>query len=373
MRVHVFTHYLPPHLGGVERYTVELWSRVASRGVDVHLFACGSDPSASTSFTSGLPSTLLPCVRLLAGQYPVMLPTPLCMRVLLSRGWATPDVIVTNTRYFATTMLGLLSSRILDRPVLHIEHGSRPLVPTSNTGYLGALLDALSTRAVRRYASHIAGVSAASARFIAGPVASVTVVPNGVDLARFPSRADAPAVPQQRTSILFAGRLIREKGLRLLLEAVTMAGLQNRVEVTAAGDGPDREACERYARTAGIRLICLGAVPHAMMPGVYNRSDLFVHPSYYPEGLPTCILEAAAAQVPVIASDAGGTPELIDETVGWLVPQRSVGALSDALVAAIGSPELREERARALTTRLEVYSWDRIACSVRSLLDEATG
>src|SRR5205823_8114129 len=88
-----------------------------------------------------------------------------------------------------------------------------------------------------------------------------------------------------------------------------------------AGDGYQRAQLEMLAQSAGVadRVLFLGDVPHASVPQYLAQADAFVLNSTY-EGLPHVVLEAMAAQVPVIATNAGGTGEVVEHMVtGMLV------------------------------------------------------
>lgn len=132
--------------------------------------------------------------------------------------------------------------------------------------------------------------------------------------------------------VVSVGRLSAEKGHADLLDALAMAFERGqRMEAVLVGDGPERSRLEERARG-------LGLADWVHFPGylerpqiVLNEADLMVLPSHT-EGLPNVALEALAMQVPVLATNVGGTPEVItDGETGRLVPARDPGAMASAL------------------------------------------
>jgi glycosyltransferase involved in cell wall biosynthesis len=154
--------------------------------------------------------------------------------------------------------------------------------------------------------------------------------------------------------LLAVGRLSREKGLDLLLRALAeLAPSYPQLQLTIAGSGPLetslRLLSEKLALTEKVRFI--GYVTD--MPNLYVQSDLVVQGSLT-EGLPNVILEAAYLGVPVVATDAGGTNEVIEHGVsGWLVPVGSVAALVAGLRRYLESPDDFNTMARASRQRVE--------------------
>ena len=167
-------------------------------------------------------------------------------------------------------------------------------------------------------------------------------------------RRRPPADPQGPVRLLNVGRLSPEKGQSLLLRAVAATakdypGLQ----LSFAGTGPLEVPLMRLATDLGIadRVEFLGYV--ADMPRLYARTDLVVQSSFT-EGLPNVMLEVAYLGVPVVATDVGGTGEVIEHGVsGWLVEPRSRAALETGLRRFLEAPGQFAAMARAGRQRIE--------------------
>jgi glycosyltransferase involved in cell wall biosynthesis len=136
--------------------------------------------------------------------------------------------------------------------------------------------------------------------------------------------------------VVYAGRLRQEKGVDVLLEAV--AGLP--AEVHIAGDGPDRGRLEAQARRLGRPDIRFhGHLPKDRLLEVIRSASVLVLPSRSYENQPLAVLEAFACGVPVVGSDLGGIPELIEPGLdGELVPSDDPAALTRVLERLTGDP-----------------------------------
>ena len=177
------------------------------------------------------------------------------------------------------------------------------------------------------------------------------IVHMGVDVSRFPALADVRrARPAGPLRVLFVGRLVPEKGVPVLMEAVellTQRGVA--VDVTVVGDSPLRSQLQARAAERGLgeRLRFVGAVGQDDILGHYEWADVFCLPSFA-EGIPVVLMEAMATQLPVVTTTIAGIPELVrDGETGVLVPPGRADRLADALEALASDPSLRDRLGRA--------------------------
>lgn len=120
---------------------------------------------------------------------------------------------------------------------------------------------------------------------------------------------------EDRFTVLFIGRLIEKKGVRLLAK---VAEALPEIQFIFIGVGPE----EKYLKSkadSNKNIIFLGKMPNTKLPDYYSCSDLFCIPSLYEEGFGRVIMEAVACGVPVVGSNRGGITEAVDETVSVLV------------------------------------------------------
>lgn len=168
-------------------------------------------------------------------------------------------------------------------------------------------------------------------------LSTATVVRLGVDLNRF-SHVDREL--ERATRVLCLGRLVARKGQRDLLQAV--ARLDD-VELTIAGEGPERVRLEALAASLGIegRVTFTGVVGQDEALWLYREADIFCLPSLS-EGLPVVLIEAMACSLPVVATRIDAIPELIsDGRDGVLVEPGDAEELAAALGNLVSDPLLR--------------------------------
>lgn len=192
--------------------------------------------------------------------------------------------------------------------------------------------------------------------------ASITVIPNGVDLELY--RPD-PSVPRfEAPTVLYLGRLKRYKRVDLVIRAVHRLrerGGDARLIVAGTGDEAPR-----------LRMLVheLGMNDVVEMPGLVTepaKVELFrrawVHAFTSPkEGWGISNLEAAACGTATVASDSPGLREsVVDGRTGYLVPHGDIDAIATRLAEVLARPELRERLGREARRFAEGYSWDAAA------------
>jgi glycosyltransferase involved in cell wall biosynthesis len=138
--------------------------------------------------------------------------------------------------------------------------------------------------------------------------------------------------------ILFSGRMIALKGIDMAIRSFALIYEETEATMVFAGAGkmePWRELLEQL-KVPKDRYLFLGGVPYLDMPYVYSLASAFMLPSYS-ESFPMTVLEAMSCQVPVIATDVGGIPEMIDSgRNGLLVQPGNPKNLSASLLKVLG-------------------------------------
>jgi glycosyltransferase involved in cell wall biosynthesis len=175
-------------------------------------------------------------------------------------------------------------------------------------------------------------------------------IPNGT---RLPDEIGEEAEPAE---ILYAGRMVEEKGIRELAKAA------DGLNLVVAGDGPLRHLLPQS----------MGLQPHEELEKLYNRAAIQVLPSYS-EGLPVVCIEAMAHGRPVVGSDVAGITELIvDGETGYLVPPRDPTKLRNALLKLLDDKALRRRMGLAGRERIrDLCSWDKVAPATIALYRKA--
>ncbi len=178
----------------------------------------------------------------------------------------------------------------------------------------------------------------------------------GVDLARFsPGRRDAGRATPGRITVLYAGRLTREKGVNLLADAYLAAlGQDPRLHLVLAGGGPEEAVLkERLGDTATF----LGWLEGDELAAAYASADVFLFCSQT-DTYGQVVLEAQASGLPVLAVDAGGPGELITHGRSGLLCPPDPEVLGTALTSLARAPKMRERLALGALAGVRERTWE---------------
>jgi glycosyltransferase involved in cell wall biosynthesis len=183
--------------------------------------------------------------------------------------------------------------------------------------------------------------------------------------------------PARGFVIGYVGRLVEEKGVDLLLRAVT--GLKGPWQLVVAGAGPELASLVELARGLGLvnRVSFEEHIPNTRMPPFYQGLDALVLPSRsranWIEQFGRVLIEAMACGVPVVGSDCGAIPDVVRDA-GLIFPEGDVGALAECLRRLIHDPALCAELARRGRERvLTQYAQAHIAAQTVAVYREMVG
>jgi glycosyltransferase involved in cell wall biosynthesis len=176
-----------------------------------------------------------------------------------------------------------------------------------------------------------------------------------------------------RQGLLFVGRLDPQKGLEVLLSA--LARLPNDVSLTVVGDGAEAQRLRARAAALGVagRVRWVGAEPQAALADYYRNARLVVAPATAPEGLGLVPIEALLCETPVVASNVGGLPDVVDDgQTGRLVAPSDPALLANTIAEVLANPERLEQWGRAGRTRvLDRFTPKACASAYRAVYEDA--
>lgn len=237
-------------------------------------------------------------------------------------------------------------------------------------------------RVVLRHASVVVANAPAVARDIVDRVglapASVRVILNGVDTARFhpkdPALPEAPPgfAGDHAVTVGFIGSLRQAKDPILFVRAAAVASARlPSARFVIVGDGPLRSAVAAEAGLLGIgdKLALLGE--RSDIPDILRGLDLLAVTSVR-EGCCNVILEAMATGVPVVATNVGGNPDLLEHRrTGWLFPHGDPGGGGEGMVRLLAEDGLREQvRTEALARARSAFSVETMVSRTAALYEE---
>jgi glycosyltransferase involved in cell wall biosynthesis len=180
--------------------------------------------------------------------------------------------------------------------------------------------------------------------------------------------------PSRPLRLLFVGRLVERKGVEVLVRALARLRHRRDAELVIVGSGNREDSVRQTAALEGVtdHVHFRGFVTAEQLAREYAESDIFVLPAVVDsrgdtEGLGVVLLEALAYERPVVASAAGGIPDIvIDGETGWLADPGDSQVLANRIFDVASDPEEARQVAARGRRRAEIrFSWDRI-------LDETT-
>ena len=238
-------------------------------------------------------------------------------------------------------------------------------------GFFGKLVE----RLVAKLSSNVVVVSEMTKKDledIGGGDGDIHVISNGVDL----DGVGGIIPSDQGCDVLFVGRLIKEKNVDVLIEAVALVRKDiPGVKCCVIGDGPEREQLVELARARGLvdngngNVRFIEFIEYDEMIARMKSSKVLVLPSGR-EGFGMVVVEAFACGVPVVTVTAArnAAAELVDETCGAVV-ELDVRAIAGAVLALLGDEELRERMASGARERAQGYDWDGVVAELRMVYE----
>jgi glycosyltransferase involved in cell wall biosynthesis len=330
--------------GGAETYTAQVVPRLRNKGVDIRVISLRSDGE----LVNRLRNQSIPVLEL--GIQSKLNLFPL---YCLLRQWQKepPDIVHTHL-YHAGVVGRVLAKFSSIQHVLVHQHGSEINRPSLRT-----IIDRVSSPLVSKYIVTCQAVKNILASRESIPLDNIHIIYNGVDLDTFHyvnrgayQRDEAPTV------IGYIGRLAKEKNLPQLLAALDILKRKRIVfRVLIVGNGPERVFLENLAINLDLNheIAWLGEQSNIM--DWLQQMDIFVLPSSW-EGISMALLEAMATGTPVVATEVGGTSEVvIPWETGILVPSGDINALSTALETCITNRGLRLQMGAAGRKRVEEF------------------
>jgi glycosyltransferase involved in cell wall biosynthesis len=373
--------YLPAALrpGGAERQMVSLAERLPRDEFEIDfLVLSGEGPDEPRARAAGV------TIRRVGGPPPLTASIPSRLGRRLAKTYRFLELAragrydIIDAWLYPADVLAAFAGPFSRRPV--IVTGRRNLDPRDAFGPAGHLVDRI---AMRLTDAVVANSAAAAAHAIASePVlpAKVRVIRNGVAPAPPMTAADQKRIRAELGApeghdLLLVGCLanyLPVKAHDALIDAFAVVVRSvPAARLYLMGEGPMRDAMERQVASLGLsdRIRLLGSVsqPRALLGGF----DVMVQASRR-EGLPNALLESAAAGRPIVATAAGGSPEIvIDGDTGILVPIGDENALAAGLIRLLADPDLRLRLGQSAQAHvLNVFGMDRFAAEFAGLYRE---
>jgi glycosyltransferase involved in cell wall biosynthesis len=366
-KIAIFTGYFVPHMGGVERYSEKLATALHELGYEIVVVTSNDSGAPSHDKLHNYSVYRLPIRDLAKNRYPIPKRGEEYRALIKQVEAENIDYFILQTRFHLTSLVGARMGRRLGKPVVCIEHGTNHLsVGNPALDWFGAIYEDALTFYLKRFVDKFYGVSEACNVWLRHfGIKASGVFYNAVSAGDRRGVKDtyAKRYPKDEIVIAYAGRLIKEKGVMNLIEAFQAVDEKvGKLRLAIAGSGP---LLEEIKKNPDPRIDLVGKLSFADVMSLYKRTDIFVHPSQYPEGLPTAVLEAGLMDCAVVATPRGGTAEVISDRGHGRIVDGSVGSLREAITWYVEHPKDRKSCAENLRHRIEAqFEWSVVAGQV---------
>lgn len=362
IKILIFTTHFYPYIGGLENYILQIASRLIKQNIKVDILTFNDKNLNDFEKYKGINIYRIPCWNVLGPVYSIPLMNKKTKLVLEKLSKKKYDFVNTHTRFFTSSWLGMKFAKKNNIKLIHTEHGNTFVKhPNPIIEFLAFLYDLTIGKKVLKSAWKIAGVSKSCCNFakkMGGK--SCTVVYNCVDTSLFKKKKtrlkEELNIPKKTKVITFVGRLIQAKGVQELIQALEKV---KGIKLLVVGNGPYLNKLKILAKEKNVDSLFLTSKKREDIVDILNITDIFVNPSYS-EGLPTSVLEAGAVGVPIIATDVGGTREIIDNRKnGVLIKPKNATQLRKNIILLLKNKKIRKSFSKNITKKVkDKFRWE---------------
>jgi glycosyltransferase involved in cell wall biosynthesis len=346
--------YFPPEVGGLESHVYYLCKELVRLGDDVTMVTSHSKREAAER-------EVIDGVNVIRTWFPGKSPAGWMAHTMASIPTYMPyakhaDILHAQT--FASAPPAMLAKRVYGLPMVLTLHTSHFLKLAKKPAWQPVL------RSIIRSADWLLAASEELRDVALGlyehPRAEA--VTNGVDTTMFQRVAPAIAPREGVRRVIVPRRHVEKNGVEYFVRALPLIRRHMPVEAIFVGDGPERGRLEQLASELGVAGAAhfMGARPNVDMPGLLASAEVAILPSLM-EATSVAALEAMSCEMPVAASNVGGLPEIIDESVGTLFNPADPDDLAEKLVALLNRTDLAETGRRARARVVDHWSLERLA------------
>ncbi|MDY4586341.1 MAG: glycosyltransferase family 4 protein [Oscillospiraceae bacterium] len=377
MNFYIFSAQYLPTVGGVERYTNSLALQLVKKGHNVTVVTSAVEGLPADEDENGINIIRLPVISLMNGRFPVLKSSSELRKFKKKFAENKPDFCVIQTRFYTNSIMAARLCAKNKVPAIVIEHGTAHLMNGGLFGVAGNIYEHLVCRYIYHLCPEFYGVSQKCSEWLEHfGIISSGVLYNSVNIEQINRIAPADrtrytADPNQ-VLIIFSARLIVEKGIYKLIEAFQGISSEINAKILIVGSGV---LYEELKSKETDNILVLGSMKYNDAIRLYKSGDIFCLPTDYPEGFPTTVLESAACKTMVIASDRGGTSEIIKgDSYGVLLKENTVENIQRALLKACNDRCYRKNCAENLYRELiNNFTWEKTCNKLISIAENTVG
>ena len=376
----VVTHTFLPHVGGIERVVYEQCKRLRHKQFDPMVLTHRNYTEKNYVF-DGIKVRCYDSVNIgFRLGIPYAIPQITSYKTFL-KSVKFSDIIHVHGHPYLSSLFAAIIAKQYSKPLVLTQHNT--FIEYDNFwDNVEKLNDIAIGKQVIKKADKIVVVSIATRNYVLSLGADpekIEVMRNGVDLQRFKPFSGIKHemrkkldIPEDACVALTVRRLVYKNGIDTLIESANIAIKKNpRLVFIAVGKGPDSAEVKRKIAQLGIQrnFKLAGFVSDKDLPLYYNTADFFVLPSKSGEGLPLVLLEAMACGLSVIATNVGGTSEVLNEKYGKLVRPNKPVSLADAILE-LSSTDLLSLKKDVRMMMEKEHSWDKNVEKLAKIYEE---
>ena len=371
----IFTAVYFPHLGGLEWYTYNLAKKLVERGNRVTVIASSLERLPKEESIGDIPIYRVPCWELLNGRYPIIKPSKELKEAEKFIHDQKFDRFIVNTRFYMHSIWAVKLARKEKVPYFVLEHGTSHLsVDNPILDKIGAVYEHMHTAFLKMLCKDFYGTCEACNDWLAHfGIKSKGTFYNAIDIEQVQEGLALPAIyrkkyqiPEEALVLTFTGRILPEKGIMPLIEAVKrINNSDKKVYLFIAGEGP----LDSYVqKNKDDYIIPLGRISHEEVFRLLGESDIFCLPSFS-EAFCGAVLEAVACKCYVITTARGGSKELISsDELGTILPDNKENTVYQGIKDVIDHWDSKKEAVeKVYRILIQNFTWDITAEHIENL------
>ena len=352
----IFSAYIPPHVGGIERYTINLVKQFVRLGFKPIVVTTNYDNSDSFSSCDGVDIIRLPIYNVFNNRYPIVKFSKLKRMLMKKLDNYNIESIIVNARFYFTSLIGVNYGYKKNIPVYVIEHGSNYVTLDNKfVDFFANRYEDILPLYLKKRVTGFYGVSNACGKWLERfSIKANGTWYNSIDL----NMKNISKKEHDEINFLYAGRIIKQKGVLNILNCFKkLLSKYDNIHLYIAGDGLELDDYKRDFIDKKIHF--LGKLSLEELKGYYSICDVFLYPPLWPEGMPSSILEAGVMGCSVIATNQGGIKEIIKDGKNGIIVSKDLDSLETAMEKLILDDKLRDKLSKDLyDTVKEKFTWE---------------
>lgn len=380
MKILIISPFFYPHTGGSQQYMEELHVNLLQQHPDyqIDVIAYNTDNSPEFEEYRGMKIYRLPCIQVLPGQFAIPNYFKLWKLIKNLHQSNHYDYINANTRFFDSAWWTPWIGHTFGVKTILTDHcADYPTHKNSLVTWIARTIDKYFVPLFIRHFDLIVATNQSTHIFLQKMgMKNIHVVYGGVDTDIFKPRSvvkkrsvESIAAPFDESQLIvtFVGRMIYSKGPQLLFEiGKQMIQKYPHVHLIFAGNG---KMYDHLHTSTEKNIYFLGRQNKQQIAHLLQNTDILVHPSLHNEGFPNVLLEAGASGCAVVATDQGGTKEIIKNKKTGLLVQPNKEDIANALEFLINEPSQKYSYQQAIRKHIETnFDWKGIARVYNKLL-----